>query len=98
MSIISEKACKACLKQILIDHALCCANALSMHSVWEPCKGYWCHGCDQLDDDGMFPIQHPYDEEGYAVILEKDKEHFCLEGKVIIYLPCFNVTSVIFPI
>lgn len=44
--------------------------------MWEPCNGYWCHGCYNLEDDGLFPIRRPSDENGYMVVLEKDRTRF----------------------
>jgi hypothetical protein len=59
---------------------LCCANASFGRGTWPPCKGYWCHGCYRLDDDGFFPIRKPTDEEGYVLVVDKDKDRF-LQGR-----------------
>ena len=47
---------------------------------WPACNSFWCNGCYRIEDDGIFPIRRPSDEEGFAVVVEKDKHRF-LQGR-----------------
>ena len=71
-----EGFCRRCLKRILTEQALCCANFQFGRGLWRPCEGIWCDGCYRIEDHGIFPIRRPTDEAGYVVEVEKDKSRF----------------------
>jgi hypothetical protein len=62
--------------RIYPERALCCANASHARGGWPKCSGYWCHGCYRLEDDKYFPIRRPTDEDGYVVIVPRDRDRF----------------------
>lgn len=47
-----------------------------MRGGWPACNGYWCHGCYKFDDLNYFPIRRPKDEDGYVVVVPKDRDRF----------------------
>lgn len=53
-----------------------CANASFERGGWPSCKGYWCHGCYKLEEDNYFPVRRPKDEDGYVVVVPKDRNRF----------------------
>ena len=53
-----------------------CANLYGGRLHWTPCLGAWCGSCYTETDGDEFPIKRPTDEEGYELLVERDKDRF----------------------
>jgi hypothetical protein len=53
-----------------------CANLSEGRGHWTKCLGAWCGSCYTATEGDDFPIKTPTDEEGFALLIERDKDRF----------------------
>jgi hypothetical protein len=59
-----------------MGQGLFCANSYSARGHWTACQAAWCGKCYTATEGDQFAIKIPQDEEGYSLLIDKDKDRF----------------------